>query len=107
MVSSAAAQIEAEAGNSLKLKGTDIPDYATIQGILIGCVIAWMILCVILSPEAQGAHFENAKVSYQRGAGEAVGRDLVEKGQHTGQRQVEDVRVDESGLKGRPREMSV
>lgn len=36
MASSGAAQIEADAGGTLKLKGTDTPDYATIQGILIG-----------------------------------------------------------------------
>jgi len=36
MASSGAAQIEADAGQTLKIKGTKIADYATIQGILIG-----------------------------------------------------------------------
>ena len=36
MASSGAAQIEADAGETLKLKGTKTPNYATIQGILIG-----------------------------------------------------------------------
>jgi hypothetical protein len=51
---------------------------ATIQGILIGAVIAWMIVFVFLGPESDGSHFENAKVAYQDGAGVARGRDLVE-----------------------------
>lgn len=91
MVSSAAAQIEARGGENIKLAGTNTPDYATVQGILIGCVIGWMMLCIVLGPEAQGAHFENAKVANQRGAGKMVGRDLVEKDQHRGEH-VEDVR---------------
>nr|XP_019008395.1 MFS transporter, SHS family, lactate transporter [Kwoniella pini CBS 10737]OCF47176.1 MFS transporter, SHS family, lactate transporter [Kwoniella pini CBS 10737] len=71
MASSGAAQIEATAGNSLKLAGTNIPDYAAITGILLGAVIAWGIICVICGPEADGALFEQAKVAYQRGGGEA------------------------------------
>lgn len=105
MVSSAAAQIEARGGENIKLPGTTIPDYATIQGILIGCVIAWMILCIFLGPEAQGAHFESAKVSFQQGAGATVGRDLVEKGhgQH-----VENVRLGGAAeAKSRPSEATV
>lgn len=45
MVSSAAAQIEATAGKHLKttLKGKVVPDYAKIQGILIGVVAIWTI----------------------------------------------------------------
>jgi SHS family lactate transporter-like MFS transporter len=77
MASSAAAQIEADAGDSIKLpNGT--PDYATILGILIGAVIAWMIVCVFLGPEADGAHFEQAHVAYQDGAGEVTHKELVD-----------------------------
>ncbi|KAL7419353.1 hypothetical protein Q5752_006191 [Cryptotrichosporon argae] len=80
MASSGAAQIEADAGSSLKLAGTSTPDYASIQGILIGVVIAWMLACVLLGPEADGSHFEQAKVAFQRGGGavapdELLGRD--------------------------------
>ncbi|WVQ69355.1 uncharacterized protein L199_007572 [Kwoniella botswanensis] len=71
MASSGAAQIEADAGSSLKLAGTNIPDYAAITGILLGAVIAWGIICVICGPEADGSHFEQAKVAYQRGGGDA------------------------------------
>lgn len=105
MVSSAAAQIEARGGENIKLAGTNTPDYATVQGILIGCVIGWMMVCIVLGPEAQGAHFENARVAIQKGAGKAVGRDLVEKDAHRG-RHVEDVRVEgEQEPKARPNEI--
>lgn len=77
MASSGAAQIEADAGQSIKLANGN-PDYATIQGILIGAVIAWMMVFIVLGPEAQGSHFENAKVSFQKGAGAAYANDLVE-----------------------------
>ena len=44
MASSGAAQIEADAGTTLKLKGTTTADYATIQGILIGEYVLF-VLC--------------------------------------------------------------
>jgi SHS family lactate transporter-like MFS transporter len=94
MASSAAAQIEATAGESLKLKGTNIPDYvsypsfssmvqraddqATIQAILIGAVIAWMLLMTLLGPESDGSHFEQAKVAFQDGAGRVHGKELID-----------------------------
>lgn len=76
MASSGASQIEADAGSSIKLPNGH-PDYATILGILLGAVIAWMMVCVILGPEADGAHFEQAHVAYQQGAGGSAGKDLV------------------------------
>ena len=57
MVSSASAQIEATGGDHLKttliIKGqpTIVPDYATVQGILIGVVAAFVICVTILAPE--------------------------------------------------------
>lgn len=77
MASSAATQIEAVAGEDLKLPGTDTPDYATIMGILLGAVMAWTLFWVILGPEADGAHFEEAKVAIQDGAGEAAAADAI------------------------------
>lgn len=77
MASSGAAQIEADAGESIKLPNGK-PDYAKILGILIGAVIAWMIVCVFLGPEADGAHFEQAHVAFQDGAGEARQKDFVD-----------------------------
>jgi SHS family lactate transporter-like MFS transporter len=53
MVSASSAQIEATAGSHLRtsVNGTDVPDYATIQGIFIGCVAAFTIFMVIIGPE--------------------------------------------------------
>jgi SHS family lactate transporter-like MFS transporter len=44
MISSAAAQIEATAGESLRVEvhGKNLPDYASVQGILIGAVLAFL-----------------------------------------------------------------
>ena len=41
MISAAAAQIEARAGESLRItvRGKDLPDYAKVQGIIIGIVL--------------------------------------------------------------------
>lgn len=82
--SSGAAQIEADAESTITIlyKGKRIGDLATIMGILIGVVIAWMLLCVLLGPEADGAHFENAKVAYQRGAAVQTGAGLTEVDKH-------------------------
>lgn len=96
MASSAAAQIEATAGDHIKLADGVTPDYATIQGILIGAVIAWMLVFVILGPESDGSHFENAKVAFQDGAGAARGRDLVE-GAHRGEEKNMVQHVEEGG----------
>jgi SHS family lactate transporter-like MFS transporter len=75
MVSSASAQIEATAGDHLKTtiikKGvrTVVPDYATVQGILIGVVAAFVICTTVFAPENHGAHFEKAKAAFEEGAG--------------------------------------
>ncbi|GFZ47800.1 hypothetical protein JCM24511_05547 [Saitozyma sp. JCM 24511] len=78
MASSGAAQIEADAGASLKLADGVTPDYASIQGILIGAVIAWMMIFIVLGPEADGSHFEQAKVAFQEGSGAAGTAELVD-----------------------------
>ena len=57
MISSASAQIEATGGDHLKTtvvvkgKPTVVPDYATVQGILIGVVAAFVICVTIVAPE--------------------------------------------------------
>lgn len=76
MASAGSAQIEADAGKSLKLAGHNIPDYAAINGILIGAVIAFGIVVIFLGPEADGSHFEKAKVAIERGGGEVAPTDL-------------------------------
>lgn len=57
MVSSASAQIEATGGNNLKTTITQngvttvVPDYAKVQGILIGVVAAFVVFITIIGPE--------------------------------------------------------
>ena len=48
------------------------------MAILIGAVIAWMIVCVFLGPEADGAHFEQARVATVHGAGKEAANGLVD-----------------------------
>lgn len=74
MASSAAAQIEADAGKTLRtvVNGKDLPDYATIFGILLGVIIAWLLIWTFLGPDADGALFEQAKIATQDGAGNTI-----------------------------------
>jgi len=57
MVSSSSAQIEATGGDHMKTTiikngtATVVPDYARVQGILIGTVAAYIILLAIVGPE--------------------------------------------------------
>ncbi len=57
MISSASAQIEATGGDHLKTtiikngKRTVVPDYARVQGILIGTVAIYIIFLTIIGPE--------------------------------------------------------
>ncbi|KAJ7581052.1 carboxylic acid transporter [Mycena floridula] len=74
MVSSASAQIEAVGGRHQKttiIKNgvpTVVPDYAKVQGILIGVVAAFVIFITIIGPENHGAHFEKHKAAFVEGA---------------------------------------
>lgn len=75
MISAASAQIEAIGGNTLRTtitvngKTKDEPDYATVQGSLIGVVAAYLITVTILGPENHASHFEEAKTAFEEGAG--------------------------------------
>lgn len=57
MVSSASAQIEATGGDQLRTTidengvPTNVPNYAEVQGILIGVVAAFVLVVTILGPE--------------------------------------------------------
>ncbi|KAK0221270.1 carboxylic acid transporter [Armillaria fumosa] len=77
MVSSASAQIEATGGNRQRTTIThadgtteNVPDYAKVQGILIGCVAAFLIVVTILGPENHGSHFEKHKTAFEEGGGD-------------------------------------
>lgn len=83
MIASPAAQIQADAGNVMKTwgvgltKGQWVPDYATVQGIVTGTVIVWLFIFLFLGPEADGSHFDQAKVAFQEGGGTAEPADFV------------------------------
>jgi SHS family lactate transporter-like MFS transporter len=76
MVSSASAQIEATGGDNLKTtiieggKRVVVPDYAKVQGILIGVVAAFVVIVTIIGPENHGSHFEKSKTAFEEGAAE-------------------------------------
>ncbi|KAF5370282.1 hypothetical protein D9758_006913 [Tetrapyrgos nigripes] len=77
MVSSASAQIEATGGDNLRVflsksDGTfaNVPDYGTVQGILIGVTAAFVLIVTLLGPENHGSHFERYKAAFEEGGGE-------------------------------------
>ncbi|KAI0826819.1 carboxylic acid transporter [Trametes gibbosa] len=76
MVSSASAQIEATGAANLHTTVIDhngqpkeVSDYATVQGILIGVVAAFVLLITIIGPENYGSHFEKSKTAFEEGGG--------------------------------------
>jgi len=46
----------------------DVPNYALVQGIFIGCVAAYVIVLTLIGPENHGSHFERGKTAFQAGA---------------------------------------
>ncbi|KAI0629743.1 carboxylic acid transporter [Trametes polyzona] len=76
MVSSASAQIEATGAANLHTTVIDrngqpkvVSDYATVQGILIGVVAAFVLIVTIIGPENYGSHFEKSKTAFEEGGG--------------------------------------
>jgi SHS family lactate transporter-like MFS transporter len=76
MISSAASQIEATAGDHIQTTIYDrttgkyaiVPDYGKVQGILIGVVAAFVIFMTVIGTENRGRHFEQAKLPIEEGA---------------------------------------
>ncbi|KAJ8076437.1 hypothetical protein PM082_000860 [Marasmius tenuissimus] len=99
MVSSASAQIEAVGGEHQKTTIVDpktgqrkiVPDYAKVQGILIGVVAAYLLVVTILGPENHGSHFEKHKAAFEEGAGndEVMDQEAVERGHRAERRDLE------------------
>ncbi|KAF9447021.1 carboxylic acid transporter protein [Macrolepiota fuliginosa MF-IS2] len=87
MVSSASAQIEATGGDNLRTtitvngKTQDVPDYATVQGILIGVVSAFVLVVTLFGPENHGYHFEKAKTAFEEGGGRGELADGADEGE--------------------------
>ena len=46
----------------------DVPNYAFVQGIFIGCVAVYVIALALIGPENHGSHFERSKMAFQAGA---------------------------------------
>jgi SHS family lactate transporter-like MFS transporter len=81
MISSASAQIEATGGDNIKttLNGKVVPNYATVQGILIGVVAAFTLVVTLFGPENHGSQFEKHRAAFEEGGGDddaIIGDDL-------------------------------
>ncbi|KAF5392130.1 hypothetical protein D9757_003191 [Collybiopsis confluens] len=82
MVSSASAQIEATGGDhqktTVKVPVSDmfptgemvVPDYATVQGIFIGCIAAFLLIVTLFGPEKHGSEFEKHRAAFEEGGGD-------------------------------------
>lgn len=46
----------------------NVPNYALIQGIFVGCVATFIVILAILGSENHGSHFERGKAAFQVGA---------------------------------------
>jgi len=103
MVSSASSQIEATGGDNLRLANprfnpaqpvsaknpTTIPDYATVSGILLGVVCAYLTCVVIFGKEYRGAEWDTTAPVPQAAA--AHNADEIERGsdaEHVGDKQL-------------------
>jgi len=68
MISAASAQIEAVGGQHLKTtiiedgKRTVVPDYATVQGILLGGIATFVIFITTIGPECVSCQFPPSKL---------------------------------------------
>jgi len=76
MVSAASSQIEATGGKNIKttiyVDGLPqlVNDYATVQGIFIGTIAAYVVLVTIFGPENHSSHFEKHKTAFEEGGGQ-------------------------------------
>jgi len=74
MVSAASAQIEATGGDNLKTtiikdgKPMVVQDYAKVQAIFIGCIVAYTLVLIVMGPENHGSHFHKHKTAFEEGA---------------------------------------
>ncbi|KAF9222891.1 MFS general substrate transporter [Gyrodon lividus] len=73
MISSASAQIEAIGAKNIRTtimvdgQPKNVADYATVQGIFIGVVAAFVIVVTIFGPENHSSHFEQHKTAFEGG----------------------------------------
>lgn len=90
--SSSSAQIEARGGDGIKVDNPRfdptqpiskdnerlLPDYATVSGILLGVVCAYLLLVIVVGREEHGAHFEKEVVAGATVDPHAVPQPVVE-----------------------------
>ena len=67
-----------------------MPDYASVQGILIGVVAAFVVVVTILGPENYGSHFENAKAAFEENSDELAGTSEGKDSRPTSVQEVEE-----------------
>lgn len=68
----------------------EVPDYASVQGILIGVVAAFVVVVTILGPENYGSHFENAKAAFEENSDELAGTSEGKDSRPTSVQEVEE-----------------
>ncbi|EJD45664.1 MFS general substrate transporter [Auricularia subglabra TFB-10046 SS5] len=67
MVAAASAQIEATAGEHVRMtiRGAYVPDYGKVEGIFVGIAAAFTLVLTVLGPEQRGRHFENHRLAFE------------------------------------------
>lgn len=110
MVSSASAQIESSVfafflfhqrliltsfpisagGNNIKttVNGKVVPNYATVEAILIGVVAAFTLVITLFGPEKHGFQFEKHRAAFEEGGGDddaIIGDDIDQADSHDGE----------------------
>jgi SHS family lactate transporter-like MFS transporter len=94
MISSASAQIEAIGGAHLKKtvvrdgKVELIPDYATVQGILLGAIATFVIFITTIGPENHGSNFEQQKTAFEGAPGALA--DVKKPGTHSRSEEIDE-----------------
>lgn len=76
MISAASSQIEAKAGESLRVNAKT-PDYGLVSVILISVVAGYIIVLMLVGHEDHGTHFEESKAAFEHGAGKETASQLA------------------------------
>lgn len=77
-------------GNNIKttINGKVVPNYATVQGILIGVVAAFTLVITLFGPEKHGFQFEKHRAAFEEGGGDddaIIGDDIDQADSHDGE----------------------
>lgn len=82
-------------GNNIKttINGKVVPNYATVQGILIGVVAAFTLVITLFGPEKHGFQFEKHRAAFEEGGGDddaIIGDDIDQADSHDGETDSQD-----------------